>query len=1009
MATVALDQGMLFMKQQSKIKSNNKKRIKRHALVEGFTNNTPIIDGSVPAEQSNKVLQTTEITEPDQTAINKLRAQVTTANQQVLDAQAKYDYAINSYNKRVSSTNPYLDKNVSFADGTTGYVTHRGVFEKYDDISNTAGKNNCPSASTITQVPFTFTNISQHADVLWPSNSNKPANTSCGNEGSNVYVSTMLNKVGVSYLGAYYDNTTNPAMSFVDGAPTQQVNAVIQNGTFSNPGIQANSYQYINSNTQVPGWNFNAVLVNNSSAWGYPMPYPSGPQCVSIQMTGSISQSITFGAGAYTLTFSACGRNCCDGSGQSNPINILLNNSVIYKANASINNWTSFTVPFTVATAGSSVLTFQGTWNQGDRSTAVQNISLSTSGTNAGGKYNYDTCKQSAIDGGYKYFGLENNGTNGAFCSVGNNLQSATQYGQFFSPCVQGSDGKTYANTGSNAIYKTDGTYLGCYKDNQTNPAMTVSGPNMANYQKVYVLGQFGCSPWGGSAFPDPTANWIWYTPNAQQNAPVNAGNPVTFLYQFTMPGTNYTNVTISAMCDDRSQVYLNGNLVGAVNGGWGSPGTQFSAVLNPGSNWVMASVENTGGPAGFLLSIYSQNNFFWSPGSKTILCNTNSAWGYTNTPISQLTPSGQNTVASCQSYAKTNGFQYFGLQGGTQSPICSVSNNLATATQYGNTAGTTTVNGKNYGLASVNAIYQVDAVGISNNLGKMGHVNDSGVLSEYPNNMIGGGSVFQQSYSNINSLGNDLPNQPMTNSNLSSCQTACINNADCYGVVFDTNENTCWMKNKNAIKSQRKYSKGVNLYLRDATLVGANNSCNTPTKYIDTVTWANYQNSQQQMSSASVCGNTEFANESQILGLRQDLEAKQANLAKLQEQLNNSTIGLQKDSKISNHQQSVVNTNTNVTNAAIDTTIKTSSIPIAVCPTTGPCKNDNGRVIPAQEGFTSYFTEDPFLQDKTVNFKNINSLVQDSNSVVLQENYRFIFWSIIAIATTIVFVKVAK
>jgi hypothetical protein len=51
--------------------------------------------------------------------------------------------------------------------------------------------------------------------------------------------------------------------------------------------LQFISYEYISSkNNRVPGWNFNATLINNSTAWGYKIPYPDGNQAVSFQKAG---------------------------------------------------------------------------------------------------------------------------------------------------------------------------------------------------------------------------------------------------------------------------------------------------------------------------------------------------------------------------------------------------------------------------------------------------------------------------------------------------------------------------------------------------------------------------------------------------------------------------------------------------------------------------------------------------------------------------------------------------
>jgi hypothetical protein len=100
-----------------------------------------------------------------------------------------------------------------------------------------------------------------------------------GNEGVNVFVNKLLDNPTAKYEGCYTDNPAQPSMTFIGGTPPTQ--DLIRNGTFSQSAIQGNSYQYLTWNTSlIPGWNFNCVLVNNSTAWGFPMPYPIVDECL---------------------------------------------------------------------------------------------------------------------------------------------------------------------------------------------------------------------------------------------------------------------------------------------------------------------------------------------------------------------------------------------------------------------------------------------------------------------------------------------------------------------------------------------------------------------------------------------------------------------------------------------------------------------------------------------------------------------------------------------------------
>ena len=154
----------------------------------------------------------------------------------------------------------------------------------------------------------------------------------------------------------------------------------IKNGDFSQPPITKNTYKYLTSDTTtVPGWNFSSVLLNQSNAWGYPMPYPNGEQCVSIQKTQELSTNdkMIFTPGiTYSISFHACGRNCCDKSGIGNPINIGLEGKTFYSFTPPVSVWTKYSAKFTSSSSVGQIISFKGTWTTTDRSSAIQGISL---------------------------------------------------------------------------------------------------------------------------------------------------------------------------------------------------------------------------------------------------------------------------------------------------------------------------------------------------------------------------------------------------------------------------------------------------------------------------------------------------------------------------------------------------------------------------------------------------------------------------------------------------------
>lgn len=357
--------------------------------------------------------------------------------------------------------------------------------------------------------------------------------------------------------------------------------------------------------------------------------------------------------------------------------------------------------------------------------------------------YNYAGCMLAAVNSGKTYFGLENIDINTkmAQCNIGSDLTSAEKYGVATNGCQKGTDGKMYGGFQTNvtSLYSTDGSmYRGCYYNSpptsniqDIGQNMESSGINMQNYSPVYVLGTIGIGPWGKGTFPDGTAQWIWYSSNAQNGAPVNTGSPITFIYGYNYTGTNYVTATVYTMNDDSGDWYLNSIKIATTNGGWGGEGNKFDITLSPGMNYLQCEAINNSGPAGLIATVMYNGD---------VLFNTNSEWKYTNIPVSSMIINGSNySVDSCQQYAKQNNYTLFGVKNGSDNTSqCMVSNSFSTATQYGSSDPTINLDNNLYGVHTSNVIYKINNEGADLAfVGKAGYTTDDLNLSEYPASMI--------------------------------------------------------------------------------------------------------------------------------------------------------------------------------------------------------------------------------------------------------------------------------
>ena len=270
--STSLSQGDRFLKYQNKIKKHVGDKTNYVNSREGFTPKLTMETKSVI--KKNKHLTSEKANKTSNAIDASYNSNLGNLNAVVQE----YNNEIQSYLDRVSSSNPYLNTNIQFTTGQICYVTSQGLVKWYPNSEiweATAGSNGCPSSGQVTQLNIPWIEAYNTQGATIPTTPNLITGTpmtsgqSCGYEGSNVFVNTMVgSNVTSNFQGCYADNPETPAMTFLGGAPPVYV---IQNGNFSNPSITANSYQRIESSTQVLGWDFYGYLLNNSAYWGYPI------------------------------------------------------------------------------------------------------------------------------------------------------------------------------------------------------------------------------------------------------------------------------------------------------------------------------------------------------------------------------------------------------------------------------------------------------------------------------------------------------------------------------------------------------------------------------------------------------------------------------------------------------------------------------------------------------------------------------------------------------------------
>jgi hypothetical protein len=880
--------------------------------------------------------------------IKGLKTQYDSVLDQYTQAQAKANQK-NQATTYTDTINPYLNQNIQLEDGTKWYISAAGIAQPYmtDTIFNaTAGKNGCPSTSSIKKVKKADFNFLAGSPIIQAQ--------SCGYAEKNVYVGQMLpstEKIKETYLGCFQDNAETPLMTFMGTttAITTDINKV-SNANFEQPVISSNSYQYINSdNTQVPNWNFNAVLLNNSNAWGFTMPYPYGAQVCCIQKQQSISQYIDFVVGTYTLELYSTGRQ---GFG-SNTIQVNLNDIAIWSFTPVVGEWKKYTTTLDISTDGQYKIQFMGTATQ-DYDTALQNIKIQGGTNGVAPMFSFEACRKNAETLGYRYFSLQNmnESTGKGYCGVSNDgvgpqtlgvgvvisggvsiwssgtktsetgyVASLTSLGSL---TILDNAGKTIFST---PTQEKQYSYLGCFQDN-SDRAMSLynGGAQLYDFEQC-------------------------------QKAAVEQGTTY-FGLQNSSTGKN-------------AQCALSSDLTSVQKYGPATTCTMTGEGYNSGGAWSNAVYNVKAGSASYYLILQDDGNMCIYRGTNpsdnqgVVWCSgTNGKQQKVNPQYTAIKgkygqnwmPSGGNLAAG-EWIGSNDGSMYLIMEQGGSLVLYtsqSVSNCKKVGTYYGGGVG-------------ANAIYDMGTVGYTQNMGKIGRVNKDNVLTEYAKDMYEwvGNSTYAL-FSGFNSEGNDLEghNTPITGQTADTCKQVCNETAGCAGFVFDNSKQICTLKNSSMYPATQNlsYAEMNDTFVRRPTPTNQKKSIETAN--IDSIMYQNYVKSTEKMASAykeAFVSNVKTVDQQYAEQLKTQLDLLASQISEETQQLKAKNKSTQKQIQVNS--------------AFID--INAPKI-----------KN----------------IQEVLYNSGTVN--QMNGILKDNEIRTLQENYNYLFWSILAVGVVVVAVN---
>jgi archaellum component FlaC len=990
--TPALSQGDKFKKYQKKIKQKLNNHIADISDKEGFQGLPGLtLSSNGLTEQSNKIIEINDNIAKKQSNIDELQNEYQNTMTQYEDLLSKINNKTNSYVDRVSSNNPYLGKNVCLSNGACGYVTHQGVFKWYPadnnyTYSNTAGKNGCPST------PYIQINGSGNINAVGSTISSNPplivgtpmtAGQSCGSEGENVYVNQLVNKSQSSYLGCYnnIDQPTN--ILFVPSIPssntinnfTSSASSVYQNNNgFCGPfhAFDNNKNDYWHSSTD-------SSHLYNSSNGNY-----TGKQKTNYIDANGNNNSVSgewleidtpamnnSGNNGYVLTkYDVQGRqDCCGNPNGRTPNSWLilgyLNGSwhlVDQQTNTNMNyDMQTFITNNTNSYQGFRfVITNCG--NPGDKSgsrycvqISIWNLYTSSSSSNNSqtamnnvGNMSYQQCEKYSLLNGFKYFGFQNINTDGTGnCMVSNDLTGTQIYGQGLELDNLPLWNSNTVGTGFSALVNNSGSIVVNNSSGSSVFASDATNTTPSNYIGCYN----DCS--GGRALP----TYITVGSNAGSTyqscaAAASSGNWAYFGLQFTQPNGTSECWVGNDLNKARSQGKASNCTVVNGNSAGGGCSNAVYSTNNPTSYYYLI-LQDDGNMVMYRGTGPNDNQgLIWSTGTngKTQDINPNFT--------AAKSKYGRNYIMSGETLQPN---EFVGSTNGNMYLIMQTDGNLVLYTSGKGTACKKKPNGPYQGKNNVNAVYQNLQLGNLNNLGQLAYIDADSKLHTYPNNNI----QYSNKYTKINGLnsaGYDIPGAAYGNATIEKCKTSCNNNSECGGFAY-TSDNVCWPKyNSMYPNGSSEMDSNVDLYIRNKKPLNANTGVSYNTNNTDSLTYQNYiQDNSEPTNLYSLANATSVE--------RQQLEQLQTKMNLLSNQITNLTNKFGNRSKITNNQA-------------------TNNV----------------------SGIKDYLKEIAFTNKKINGFnENINNILQDSDIVVLQKNYDYLFWTILATGALLVSINIVK
>ena len=1023
---MSLNQGKQFKNYQGKIKTSVEKDIRKSKRVykkrEGFANGNGEGNGNgngngendstdLLQQRDERAKSVSKVNKADLTQLTNLQSRYNTLQSQYNDAQTNMNTNSLVSINRTSSKNPYLNKNIRFTTGHVCYVNNLGVVKWIPSDKIWYSLKNCSDKTYIdVNIPWLSeygtpgTIIPTEPSLI--SGTNMVAKQGCGNEGQNVYVSRLITNPSSSYVGCYNDKpaatltnaipimvSSNKANGFEAYASSTASNATEPGRAFDqNPetywhSAYDNSTKYNAITGIYEGNNYVTVKTINSGILNIKgeylliqMPRANADDVQNIKVTQysiaprldnnlflTRSPNTWYLIGYKDYEWYEVDRQVDQTFSNGDPKVFSVANPGDYNKYLllveNVGNSDQTTLRDCLQIAELNLFTSSdSTFTDADRAMIYNSSSI--------GYTSYGECEKYAVNNDFQYFGLQDLQEDGtAQCLVSNDYDRTLSYGaaskQVTNSPIWSSNtsGQTYtmqvSGLGKMLIYDintaivfnsnadvTDGGNCSSASVPIGNVTDKVGGENVkCNYNE-------SCSiPISDGTFGDPA-------PGCSKSFDIAykcGGNP------YSRNLTPAEGQTMILDCKDYIQTTC-----------------LFFMILQDDCNMCLYKGKDPS----------EQKEVVWTTGTNGKQQRSNPDWEASKGKY------GRNYMTNGETLAAD---EWIGSNDGSIKLIMQSDGNLVLYTSE-TKSGCSIKDYKPYGSSWVNAVYKIVPPGNKSSLGKVAYIDEESRSKEYPSSLLSYSNQYQL-LNDFDTDGNDIQ-QIETSNKEQGCIDACNANGDCAGFVYQPSGNTCYLKSSVGEK-QFYANSGIIMGVRKPQILSSvSGSCSKTIVDVDSIQYDHYSKG-DLMTSDTTCGSSIVLDEDKA-----NLTNLQNNMLSVGDQMASQTNDLNtKNNNIYNTMsKNSVQFNKNVDQyKQNDNKIKSElNLP-------GKFQTNNNTNVNKREGMSNLVrTVDP-ASEKMLTMNDLNSMLSDTDLRVLQENYSYIFWSILAVGLLTVTINQIK